>query len=114
MSNFRKLLGLLLIAVVASAGPQPAAAQHYAASHASKPAVTLVLPNKEKSVKLAVFGDAGRGSREQYELGRVMDRFHQAFAFDAVLMTGDNIYYEDTPADMKKKFEEVGATVEIK
>lgn len=48
----------------------------------------------------------GGGSKEQYELGALMDRYRQSFKYDTVLMTGDNIYYEDTPADMKKKFEE--------
>ena len=69
-------------------------------------AVNLTLPNREGSVKMLVFGDAGRGSKQQYELAAVMDRYHQTFQYDSVLMTGDNIYYEDTPADMKKKFED--------
>jgi predicted phosphodiesterase len=70
------------------------------------PVVNLTLPNREGSVRMLVFGDAGRGSKEQHELGALMDRYHQSFQYDTVLMTGDNIYYEDTPADMKKKFED--------
>ena len=62
---------------------------------------------REGSVKMLVFGDTGRGSKEQYELGRVMNTYHQAFPYDTVLMTGDNIYGADKAEDMKKKFEDV-------
>jgi hypothetical protein len=68
--------------------------------------LNLTLPNKEGSTRIMVFGDSGRGSKEQYELGALMNQYHQSFKFDTVLLTGDNIYYEDTPADMKKKFED--------
>lgn len=67
------------------------------------PSVTL--PMREGSLRLAVFGDAGRGSKDQYDLGRVMADYRQAVLFDWVLLTGDNIYGADTPADMKNKFE---------
>jgi len=70
---------------------------------AKSPSVTL--PMREGSLRLAVFGDAGRGSKDQYDLGRVMADYRQAFAFDWVLLTGDNIYGNDSPADMKNKFE---------
>ena len=77
-----------------------------AGSTAAGPRVNLTLPNREGSVRFLVFGDAGRGSPEQYELGNLMSEYRQTFKYDTVLMTGDNIYYEDTPADMKKKFED--------
>ena len=69
----------------------------------SGPSITL--PNREGSLRLAVFGDAGRGSKDQYDLGSVMEEYRQAFSFDWVLLLGDNIYGKDTPADMKNKFE---------
>ena len=72
---------------------------------AMTPSVTL--PRREGSIKILVFGDTGRGSAEQYELGRVMNQYRQAFAYDTVLMTGDNIYGTDKAEDMKKKFEDV-------
>ena len=34
-----------------------------------------------------------------------MSDYHKAFPFDTVLLTGDNIYGPDGPADMKNKFE---------
>ncbi len=75
---------------------------------AAKPAAlpTITLPLKKDSARLAVFGDAGRGTKDQYALGTVIAEYHQAFPFDTVLLTGDNIYGPDGPADMKNKFEE--------
>jgi len=66
----------------------------------------LKLPLKEGSVRIAVIGDSGRGNKQQYELGKLMDTYRQAFPFDTVIMVGDNIYGPDGPTDMKKKFEE--------
>ena len=66
----------------------------------------LTLPNAEKSVKMIVFGDSGRGNREQYELGKVMEDYRASFAYDTALLTGDNIYGTDKAEDMKKKFED--------
>jgi hypothetical protein len=91
--------------------PPPAVAQGAAESSslvaASSPAtVPLTLPKREGSLRMAVFGDAGRGTKDQYDLGKVMGEYQQAFPFDTVLLTGDNIYGPDAPADMKKKFED--------
>ena len=72
---------------------------------ANAPAASITLPMREGSVKLAVFGDAGRGTPDQFALGKVIADYRQAFPFDWVLLTGDNIYGKDTPADMKQKFE---------
>lgn len=75
-----------------------------AAVRAAAPSLTL--PMREGSFRMAVFGDAGRGTKDQYDLGAVMAEYQQAFGFDTVLLTGDNIYGPDSPADMKKKFED--------
>jgi 3',5'-cyclic AMP phosphodiesterase CpdA len=66
---------------------------------------TLTLPRKDGSVRFAVMGDTGRGSREQIEVAGQMAAFHEAFPFDFVIMLGDNIYGSDAPADMLAKFE---------
>lgn len=92
--------------------PEPAAAQNpparrpiaRASTVATAPVITL--PNKEGTLKMAVFGDNGDGSRGQYELGRVMAACRKEFPFNSVLMTGDNIYGPETPLDMKRKFED--------
>jgi hypothetical protein len=73
---------------------------------AVNPAVALTLPNKGDSVRFLVVGDTGTGSRQQYELARLMISYHQAFPFDLALMMGDNLYSGESAQDYKKKFED--------
>ena len=85
----RRLLAALLVAVCACFS---AAAQE------------LALPAAADSVKFAVIGDSGTGEKPQYEVAEQMNRFHAKFAFDRVLMLGDNIYGTQTPEDFVLKF----------
>ncbi len=66
---------------------------------------TLPLPNRPDSVKFAAFGDMGTGERPQYEVAQQMVAYHQRFAFDTVIMLGDNLYGSQKPNDFVKKFE---------
>lgn len=77
----------------AATAPQPAAA------------TKLTLPLVDGSVRFAVMGDTGRGTRAQREVGAQMAAIRGQFPFDFVIMLGDNIYGADTPADMRDKFE---------
>ena len=52
----------------------------------------LTLPNKDRSIKFAVIGDSGRGWQPQHDVAAQMVAFRRWFAFDFVLMAGDNIY----------------------
>jgi hypothetical protein len=70
------------------------------------PAQSQRLPNNEGSVKFAVIGDNGTGDRPQYEVGEQMARARASFAFDTVIMLGDNMYGSQGPADFIKKFEQ--------
>lgn len=63
------------------------------------------LPNRKGSVRFAVIGDAGLGSRAQRQVAEQMERFRQRFPFRFVLMLGDNIYGADGPDDYREKFE---------
>lgn len=68
---------------------------------------SLTLPNKDRSIKFAIIGDSGRGSKEQNEVAAQMVAYRQRFDFNFVLMVGDNIY--EGPAseqDYRLKFEE--------
>jgi len=86
----------------ASVGPQVRAA----AVDALSPG-TLVLPNRAASVKFAVIGDSGRGTRPQFEVAAQMAAFRQRFRYPFVLMVGDNIYEGPaTTEDYRRKFEE--------
>jgi calcineurin-like phosphoesterase family protein len=64
------------------------------------------LPNGPASVKFAVIGDNGTGERPQYEVGAQMAKAHASFAFDTVLMLGDNMYGSQGPSDFVRKFEQ--------
>src|SRR5262245_17654987 len=70
------------------------------------PAQSQRLPNAEGSVKFAVIGDNGTGERPQYEVGEQMARSRASFAFDTVIMLGDNMYGSQGPADFIRKFEQ--------
>ena len=76
-------------------------------SNAAKPALPLNLPMKDGSVRFAIIGDTGTGTKQQQQLADVMVKYHQVFPFDAVLMLGDNLYGSETPADYKKKFQDI-------
>lgn len=80
-----------------SGGPQ---AQQAAAS------LPLTVPNKADSLKFAVLGDFGTGSKEQYQLAAIMTRVHDQYPFNLVTLVGDNLYGSERPQDFKKKFED--------
>jgi len=69
-------------------------------------ALALTLPNKADSVKFAVLGDFGTGSKEQYQLAAQMKRVHDQFPYELVILVGDNLYGSERPQDFKKKFED--------
>lgn len=66
-----------------------------------------LLPNLTGSLKLAVIGDNGNGSREQAEVAEQMASLHQEFPYDLVLMVGDNFYGSQRPSDLEQKFARV-------
>ncbi len=76
-------------------------------SNVAKPALPLTLPNKDGSVRFAIIGDTGTGTKQQQQLADVMVKYRQVFPFDAVLLLGDNLYGSETPADYKKKFQDI-------
>ena len=69
------------------------------------PPPTRALPNAPDSVKFAVIGDNGTGDAPQYELGEQMWRARASFAYELVIMMGDNFYGSQKPADLVKKFD---------
>jgi hypothetical protein len=69
--------------------------------------VPLSLPLKSGSVRFAIIGDTGTASKQQQQLADVMLKYRSAFPFEFVLMMGDNLYGSETPADYRKKFQDV-------
>lgn len=71
----------------------------------SKSEAPIPLPNKDGTLKFAVFGDFGTASQWQYELGAQMLKTHTTFPFELVLLAGDNLYGSQRPQDYANKFE---------
>jgi predicted MPP superfamily phosphohydrolase len=92
MTRLRIRIIALVVAAVASA---PAFGQ-----------APAPLPNRPDSVKFAAIGDNGTGERAQYEVAQQMVKSRATFAFDLVIMLGDNMYGGQTPADFVRKFEQ--------
>jgi len=92
--------------------------EHEKAARAPSPAVdaidpagvppnTLTLPNANRSIKFAVIGDSGRGSKEQHDVAARMNEYRARFDYRFVIMVGDNIYEGAASADdYRLKFEE--------
>lgn len=64
----------------------------------------LRLPNAQDSVKFAVIGDSGQPGRGQTAVAEQLAAWRTRFAFDFVLMTGDNLYGRERPRDYERKF----------
>jgi hypothetical protein len=97
-------------AATAPAGPAKVRASALSSPAAQPPSqaaapLALTLPNRPDSLKFAVFGDFGTGSRQQYQMADMMARVHDVFPFELVALCGDNLYGSERPQDYKKKFE---------
>ena len=62
------------------------------------------LPNAPSSLKMVVIGDNGTGGRPQLEVAAQMVSLRDQFAYDLVLMVGDNFYGAQQAADLEQKF----------
>jgi predicted phosphodiesterase len=107
----RRASFLILLVSLAGASCDPPAGtpRHPAQSTETSPlppAGELAVPDEPGSIKFAVIGDSGRGSPEQYAVGRRMAEYRERFRFDFVLMLGDNIYEGPAgPRDYEARFE---------
>jgi predicted phosphodiesterase len=70
-----------------------------------RPAAQTITLGHPDSLKFAVIGDNGNGTREQSEIGAQMAAHREKFPFEFVLMMGDNIYGGQRPNDFVMKFE---------
>jgi hypothetical protein len=103
--------GLLVVALLLGcrlgqalpSGPEVVQAPAPAAAAAS--AAPVSLPNGADSLKFAVLGDFGDGSREQYQVAEQMAKLYQTFKFQLVATMGDNLYGSQRPRDFERKFE---------
>ena len=90
------------------AGPSPAEAPATALAQQAPAtaAAPVALPNRDGSLKFAVLGDFGNGSRQQFELAAQMAKLRERFAYELVITVGDNIYGSDSPRSFKDRFED--------
>jgi predicted phosphodiesterase len=65
----------------------------------------LTLPLKTDSVRFAVIGDMGTGTRVQYEVAEQMISYRQTFPFEFVMMLGDVLLGGNEEIDYQSKFE---------
>lgn len=65
----------------------------------------LTLPLRDGSIRFAVLGDTGTGTRDQYEVAALVERYRQRVAFPFAIMVGDNMYGHERPQDFVAKFE---------
>lgn len=98
---------LVFILIIHGAAPSSVVAQQNSQQTAQTIAPTLTLPMREGSVRFMAVGDTGRGNKEQNQLAQVMFQYHKLFPFEFVILTGDNIYYQEKAEDLKTKFENV-------
>lgn len=80
-------------------------------SQPAPPALPLSLPVKDGSVRFGIIGDTGTGSKQQKQIADLMVQYRAVFPFEFVLMMGDNLYGSETPADYKKKFQDIYQTL---
>src|SRR5262245_56691260 len=69
------------------------------------PASDVRPPAGKNSVKFLVLGDTGTGDRSQYEVAAQAWQAHAVFAYEFVIMLGDNMYGAERPQDFQRKFE---------
>jgi predicted MPP superfamily phosphohydrolase len=98
------ILALVLSSAFANAYAQKANGSKVAAR---TNALKLTLPLKDGSLRFAVIGDTGSGTKQQYELAEIMTQYRVMFPFEFVLMMGDNLYGSEKAEDFEKKFSDV-------
>ncbi|MBA2303939.1 MAG: metallophosphoesterase [Acidobacteria bacterium] len=96
-------LAIAFACVQPQRGPVQVDAPQTPQQQAAAPATAL--PNRPDSLKFAVLGDFGDGSRGQYEMAAEMARVHQRFPYELVVTVGDNIYGSERAQDLVRKFE---------
>lgn len=100
MKRFTSAIVLILLLSLAGFG---GGAQNAIRSATGIPKIEL--PNKSGSLHFAVFGDMGTGKDRQYQVADMMVKARDAFHFEFVLMTGDNIYGGESASEYARKFE---------
>lgn len=97
---YPRILALLFAVLLQVQGQQAPATQ---APQRGAPPVAA--PHPEPSLKFAILGDTGTGTRSQYEIGQKLAAMRNKFPFEFVIMLGDNMYGGESAKDFQNKFE---------
>ncbi len=101
-------LALLILSVASALTPaQVKPIANGNGSVVAKPPLAVSLPQKSGSVRFAIIGDTGTGTKKQHDLADILLRARATYPFDFVLLLGDNLYGSESPKDYKNKFEDV-------
>src|SRR5262245_60026362 len=66
----------------------------------------ISLPNQKDTLKFAIIGDSGTGSKSQYQVAEQLIGARAKFPYEFILMMGDNLYGGSDAKDFRKKFED--------
>jgi predicted phosphodiesterase len=72
----------------------------------SAAAIDLTLPNQKDSLKFAIIGDSGTGSKSQLQIAQQLVGSRDKFPYECIVMMGDNLYGGSGEKDFVKKFED--------
>jgi hypothetical protein len=95
--------GISLAVLCLAVSPGPTALP--GAATAALTPVTITLPREDGSVRFAVIGDMGRDSQGRSDVAKQVAAVHDLFAFDFVILLGDNVYGSNSAAEMTTRFE---------
>ena len=102
----RRLIATVVVGIAIAASGLPGAAQTASSAlPAGAQSTAAGVPNRKDSLKFIAMGDNGDGSKAQYEVGAQMNGWRSKFAYDMVIMLGDNLYGSQGPKDFVDKFE---------
>lgn len=98
--------GLTCVTATPADSVEPGLSQASRQTATSPPPSSGVMPPREDdSVRFAIIGDTGTGTKSQYEIAAQMTKARAVFPFEFVIMLGDNIYGSERPQDFVAKFE---------
>jgi hypothetical protein len=103
------LLGALvfLFAVLFNAQAQqtPTPVQPRSQAPPQAPQAPQQQQQQKNTLKFAILGDTGTGSKPQTEIGQKLAATRATFPFEFVIMLGDNMYGGESAKDFQNKFE---------
>ena len=101
----RRLIPFLCLTAFVAGWIGPRARAGRLAETSARATLETTLPLKPNSVRFAVIGDSGTGSKEQYGTAEQMARYRTKFPFEFVIMLGDNIYGGGSAQRYQSRFE---------